>query len=58
MIEALNSIGISNGMITSAVITVLLCVISVIAGRRLQTIPSGFQNFAEWAIEGLFGFFE
>lgn len=57
MIETLNSIGISNGMITSAVITVVLVGISIFAGRRLQTIPSGLQNFLEWAIESLFNFF-
>lgn len=57
MIESLNSIGISNGMITSTVITVLLIGISVYAGRRLQTVPSGLQNFMEWAIDGLFNFF-
>ena len=44
MIETLNSFGISNGMITSTVITVILCVLAVVAGRRLQTVPSGFQN--------------
>ncbi len=44
MIEALNSIGITNGMITSAVITIILCVLSIAAGRRLQT---GTVRFAE-----------
>ncbi len=58
MIETLNSIGISNGMITSAVITILLIGVSIFAGRRLETIPSGLQNFLEWAIESLFNFFE
>ncbi len=58
MIETLNSIGISNGMITSAVITIILCVLAFIAGRRLQTVPSGLQNFAEWSIGSLYHFFE
>lgn len=58
MIEALNSIGVSNGMITSAAITILLCVVSIIAGRRMQTVPSGLQNFAEWAVGSLYNFFE
>lgn len=58
MIEALNSIGISNGMITSAGITVLLCGISIYASKRLQTVPSGLQNFMEWAIGSLHNFFE
>ena len=58
MIETLNSIGISNGMITSAVITVVLCVICIIAGRRIQTLPGGLQNAVEWAVESLYRFFE
>ena len=58
MIETLNSIGISNGMITSTVITIILIGVSIYAGRRLETIPSGLQNFLEWAIESLFNFFE
>ena len=58
MMEALHSAGISNGMITSAAITIILTVIAVASGRRLQTVPSGFQNFAEWAIGSLYNFFE
>lgn len=58
MIDTLNSMGISNGMITSLVITIILCVISIIAGRRIQTVPSGLQNFVEWGIESLYNFFE
>ena len=58
MMETLSNLGISSGMVTSAVITVLLCILSIITGRRLQTVPSGLQNAVEWAIEGLYGFFE
>lgn len=57
MMETLHSIGITGGMVTSAVITVLLCALSIAAGKRLQTVPSGLQNFAEWAIGSLYGFF-
>lgn len=58
MIEALHSIGLTDGMITSLAITIILCVLSIIAGRRLQTVPSGFQNFAEWAVGSLYNFFQ
>ncbi len=58
MIETLNAMGISNGMITSAAITILLCVLSIIAGRHLQTVPSGLQNVAEVSIGKLYSFFE
>lgn len=57
MIEALNSIGITSGMITSLGITILLCGISIYAGRRLQTIPTGLQNFIEWTVGSLNIFF-
>lgn len=58
MIDALNSVGITNGMITSTVITIILCALSIYAGKRLQTVPSGLQNFVEWAIGSLYNFFE
>ena len=58
MIEALHSIGLTDGMITSLAITIILCVLSIIAGRRLQTVPSGFQNFAEWVVGSLYNFFQ
>lgn len=58
MIEKLNAIGISDAMITSTVITVIICVLAIIAGRRIEMIPSGFQNIIELGIEKLHGFFE
>ena len=58
MIEAMHSIGLTDGMITSLAITIILCGLSIFAGRRLQTVPSGFQNFAEWAVGSLYNFFE
>jgi F-type H+-transporting ATPase subunit a len=58
MMETLNSIGISSGMLTSTVITIILCAISIFAGKRLQTVPSGLQNAIEMGIEKLYNFFE
>lgn len=58
MFDALNELGISNGMITSAGITILLCVIAIIAGRNLKLVPSGLQNAVEWAVGSLYNFFE
>lgn len=57
MIEKLNAAGITDSMITSAVITVIICVIAVIAGRRLEMVPSGVQNMIELGIEKLHNFF-
>ena len=59
MIDTLHSIGITDGMLTSAGITILLCGIAIFMGKRLQTVPEGYlQNFMEWSIESLYNFFE
>ncbi len=57
MIAKLNDIGMTDSMITSAVITVVICVLAIIAGRRIEMIPSGVQNMIEMGIEKLNGFF-
>lgn len=57
MISALHSIGMTNAMITSSVITILIAIISFIVSRNLQMIPSGVQNMIEMGIEKLHGFF-
>jgi len=57
MIETLNGMGITNAMITSTVITIILCVLAILAGRNMQMIPSGLQNLAEAGIEKLHAFF-
>lgn len=45
---------ITNSMILSWIVTVLLIATVLISTRRLQTIPSGAQNVFETAVEGLF----
>ena len=58
MTEFLEKVGLTSQMFTSIIITIVLCVLAIIAGKRIQTIPSGFQNIVEMAIEKLYGFFE
>lgn len=58
MFETLHEFGISNGMITSTVITIILCVLAVIAGKNMKLVPSGLQNVVEWAVGSLYNFFE
>ncbi len=57
MIETLSSLGVTSGMITSLGITIILCVIAIVAGRKLEMIPSGGQAAVEIAIEKLRDFF-
>ena len=57
MLNALYSIGMTDPMITSSVITIVLCVIAIAAGRRLEMIPTGLQNVVELAVGKLHSFF-
>ena len=47
---------------SSSVITVIVAIfligVAQVAMRRPQLIPSGMQNFVEWLVEGMYGFFE
>lgn len=60
MTSLLHSIGIEhvNVVCSSAVITIILIVIALLATRRMELVPHGLQNVAEWAIGGLHGFFD
>jgi len=53
----LASLGISNVMITSSVITIILCLLAYLGTRRMEMVPSGLQNVVEWAVEKLYKFF-
>lgn len=57
MIEKLHSIGMSDPMITSSVLTILIIIASVIVSRNLKEIPEGVQNMIEMGIEKLHNFF-
>ena len=45
---------ITNSMVLSWIVTILLVSVVFISTRRLQTVPSGAQNVFEATIEGLF----
>lgn len=58
MMESLGQYGITDGMVTSFVITVLLAIIAIVGGRKIQSIPGRFQNVMEMSVGKLYGFFE
>ena len=58
MMESLNAHGISDGMVTSFGITVVLALFAIIAGRQIKKIPGRFQNIPEMAVGKMYGFFE
>lgn len=60
MTAFLNSIGIEhvNVVCSSACITIILIIVSILATRHMTLVPSGLQNVAEWAIGSLHNFFD
>lgn len=48
---------ISNSMIMVWIATLIIVFFCRAATSKLALIPNGFQNFAEWLIESLYGFF-
>lgn len=48
---------ISNSMIMVWIAAGLIILFCRAATKKMAMIPSGFQNFAEWLIESLYGFF-
>lgn len=59
MISRLYAIGMTDAMITSSVITILICVTAIIISRKISVQqPEGVQNMVEMGLEKLHGFFE
>ena len=58
MMAKLHSYGITDGMVTSTVITIILIVLALLAGRNMKMIPGRFQSAFEIVVEKLYGFFE
>ena len=57
MISILHAIGMTDTMITSSVITIIICIVSMIVSRNLRMMPDGVQNMIEMGIEKLHNFF-
>jgi F-type H+-transporting ATPase subunit a len=49
---------ITNSMVVTWFVAVLLVVFAQTATRTMQQVPSGGQNFLEWIVDGLYGFLE
>ena len=59
MITKLHAIGMTDTMITSSIITILICAAAIIISRKLSVEkPEGIQNMVEMGLEKLQGFFE
>ena len=53
-----NGTGITNTLLCTWISIIVLVVLFYFGTRRRDMIPSGMQNFTEWAIESLLGLVE
>jgi len=49
---------ITNSMVVTWVVALILIVFSRFATRDMKRVPDGAQNFLEWLVSGLYGFLE
>jgi F-type H+-transporting ATPase subunit a len=49
---------VTNSMLASWIVAIAVIIFAQIATRKIQTVPSGVQNFWEWLVEGLYNFLE
>lgn len=49
---------VTNSMVVTWIVALVLIFVAQIAMRGAQLIPSGLQNFVEWLVESLHGFLE
>ena len=49
---------ITNSMLVTWIVAVLIIVFAQLATRNIQQVPSGIQNFWEWLVESLHNFLE
>ena len=58
IIKEIGLFAITNSMVVTWIVALGLIAIAQIATRKAKLIPSGLQNFVEWLVESLVGFFE
>jgi F-type H+-transporting ATPase subunit a len=54
----LGPLKVTNSMIVTWTVALLLILGAQLATRKMKEIPDGAQNFWEWLVEGLYGFLE
>lgn len=45
---------ITNSLILSAIVSIIIIIAVILSTRRMQLVPAGAQNVAEFAVEGMF----
>ncbi len=54
----IGSFTVTNTLITSWLVVVILSISAIVVGRKAKMVPGGFQNVVEASLEGLFNFFD
>jgi len=52
----LGPIPVTNSMVVTVLVTVLMVAFAQAVSRNVKPVPGGLQNFAEWAVEGMYNF--
>ncbi len=47
----------TSSTVITWIVALLLILLAQAATRKVQMVPAGLQNFVEWLVEGLYGFF-
>ena len=58
VIFKLGPLQITNSMFVTMIVALGIIIVAQLATRKVQLIPAGLQNFVEYLVEGLYGFFE
>jgi F-type H+-transporting ATPase subunit a len=48
----------TSSMILTWIVAAILILVAQLATRNIQLVPRGLQNFVEWLVEGMYGFFQ
>ena len=48
----------TSSTVITWIVAALLIVLAQLSTRKVELIPSGLQNFVEWLVESMYGFFE
>jgi len=58
VLKTFGPFAITNSMVVTWIVAFGLIAVAQIATKRAKLVPSGLQNFVEWLVESLVGFFE
>ena len=56
--DKVGPLAVTNSMLVMFAVAIGIILVAQAATRRAQLIPAGLQNFVEWLVESLYGFFE